>query len=223
MQVLIATRAPQRFESWIAALEEAGFEVRTAPPDYDALSPVRLPRPDVALLDLAECASPASFRSLLGKTSRGAATALICVAPDERLAELRHEPIDDFLPALASTEEVLYRVCSAAERSGGESRAVVAGELIVGPHEGQVLLHNHRVSLRGQEYALLRFLAANPDRVFRREVLAREVWGNRLDGSLRTVDTHIHRLRSRLGAFGRERIQTVRGVGYRLASAASRR
>lgn len=71
------------------------------------------------------------------------------------------------------------------------------------------------VSLTLKEYELLKLFMENPDRVFTREVLLSEIWGNAFIGETRTVDVHIGTLRTKLAQAG-NLIETVRGVGYRM-------
>jgi DNA-binding response OmpR family regulator len=70
--------------------------------------------------------------------------------------------------------------------------------------------------LTPKEFDLLALLVRNPGRAFSRDYLIEKVWGYDAAGSDRTVDTHVLRLRRKLGAAG-DRIETVWGVGYRLA------
>ena len=83
-------------------------------------------------------------------------------------------------------------------------------------------LSNYRVTvdddplvLTFKEYELLRFLAANKDKVFTREALLNRVWGYDFYGGARTVDVHIRRLRSKIEDRTHTFIETVRNVGYR--------
>src|SRR5690606_18507550 len=73
-----------------------------------------------------------------------------------------------------------------------------------------------RVTLTRREFDLLACLAANPGRAFSRQELLDRVWGDEFSGTERTVDQHVAQLRARFGA---GLIETVRGRGYRLASA----
>jgi DNA-binding response OmpR family regulator len=75
------------------------------------------------------------------------------------------------------------------------------------------------VDLTYKEFELLRFLVANPERVFTRDALLHEVWGYDFYGGTRTVDVHIRRLRAKLGVEHEGLIETVRGVGYRATGA----
>jgi DNA-binding response OmpR family regulator len=71
------------------------------------------------------------------------------------------------------------------------------------------------LDLTPKEFELLQLFAEHPGRAFNREFLVERIWGYEYDGFDRTVDTHITRLRKKLGPFG-DKIITVWGVGYRL-------
>ncbi|WP_106398057.1 winged helix-turn-helix domain-containing protein [Actinocorallia populi] len=85
--------------------------------------------------------------------------------------------------------------------------------LSVDPVARAVRADGRAVPLTYQEFELLAHLTASPGRVHSRGQLLRAVWGHTDAGSLRTVDVHIHRLRSKLGGY-RQRIVTVRRLGY---------
>jgi len=83
-------------------------------------------------------------------------------------------------------------------------------------------LANYEVSIKGEpieltfkEYEMLKFLATHRGRVFTRDALLNQVWGYEYFGGTRTVDVHVRRLRSKLGAEYESLIETVRNVGYR--------
>jgi DNA-binding response OmpR family regulator len=81
----------------------------------------------------------------------------------------------------------------------------------------EVYLDGARLELALKEYQLLHFLMRSPGRVFTREQLLAHVWGSDYFGGTRTVDVHIRRLRAKTELAG-DLLQTVRGVGYRLAA-----
>ncbi|MGI9604788.1 MAG: winged helix-turn-helix domain-containing protein [Acidimicrobiales bacterium] len=83
----------------------------------------------------------------------------------------------------------------------------------------QAVVDDRALDLTYMEYELLRYLAAQPGKVFSREVLLSEVWGYDYYGGARTVDVHVRRLRSKLGEEHANLISTVRSVGYRLGQA----
>ncbi|MBH5317996.1 response regulator transcription factor [Paenibacillus sp. GSMTC-2017] len=135
---------------------------------------------------------------------------------------------DDYVVKPFSPREVIYRVKAILRRSS--ATAFLTKELntsnnIVFPH--LVIEHDaHRVSAGGQEvsltpkeYELLHYLAVSPDKVFSREELLKDVWNYEFFGDLRTVDTHVKRLREKLNKVSTEAatmITTVWGVGYKL-------
>ena len=92
---------------------------------------------------------------------------------------------------------------------------VVVGSLVVDVMHRAVRLGRHALDLKPREFALLEILARHPGQVFSRAHLLDCVWPRDYDGDERTVDVHIARLRRRLGT---KLIQTVHGVGYRLAT-----
>jgi DNA-binding response OmpR family regulator len=127
---------------------------------------------------------------------------------------------DDFLARPASYLELRARLRAILARSAPRHgmTLVRAGALAIDTSARAVSLHGRRVSLRRLEYELLLTLARDPERVFTRQELVRLVWGQRIPGSTRTLDTHASRLRRTLDASGSEGwILNVRGVGYRLS------
>ena len=81
--------------------------------------------------------------------------------------------------------------------------------------EHTVTVDGERVALTYKEYELLRLFLSHPGTAFSRDQLMADVWGTDYCGETRTVDMHIRTLRQKLGPYG-ERIETVRGVGYRM-------
>jgi DNA-binding response OmpR family regulator len=111
----------------------------------------------------------------------------------------------------APTEDV-----SAGEQSSlpATSAPIVRGPLSIYELERIVTLDGVELDLTPKEYELLLLLASHPGRAFSREFLLQHLWGYDYDGFDRTVDTHMTRLRKKLGTVG-EKIVTVWGVGYR--------
>ena len=94
--------------------------------------------------------------------------------------------------------------------------SIIRGPLHINLVERTVMLNNSEVILTPKEYDLIVLLANYPGRAFSREFLLQQIWGYNYDGFDRTVDTHITRLRKKLGPLG-EKITTVWGVGYRFS------
>ncbi|GAM13806.1 MULTISPECIES: response regulator transcription factor [Bacillaceae] len=134
---------------------------------------------------------------------------------------------DDYIVKPFSPREVVLRVKAMLRRSSSTSylqTETTAKDVIVFPHltidndAHRVLADGKEVSLTPKEYELLYFLAKAPDKVFDREQLLKEVWHYEFFGDLRTVDTHVKRLREKLNKVSEQAakmIVTVWGVGYK--------
>jgi len=126
---------------------------------------------------------------------------------------------DDVIRAPFIYSEVLARVRALLRRNLENAPAVLRyGALEINPATRQATFGLTPVDLCRQEYALLTHLARDPDRVFTKHELLRDVWGFRSQGSTRTVDSHACRLRRKLALAGADGwITAVWGVGLRLA------
>lgn len=134
---------------------------------------------------------------------------------------------DDYIVKPFSPREVVLRVKAILRRSSSlnqMSGTTVSRDIVVFPHltidndAHRVTCDGQEVNLTPKEYELLYFLAKSPDKVFDREQLLKEVWHYDFFGDLRTVDTHIKRLREKLNRVSdkaAKMIVTVWGVGYK--------
>lgn len=135
---------------------------------------------------------------------------------------------DDYVVKPFSPREVIYRVKAILRRSSSTaflskdaktSNNIVFPHLIIEHDAHRVTADGQEVSLTPKEYELLHYLAITPDKVFSREELLKDVWNYEFFGDLRTVDTHVKRLREKLNKFSPDAatmITTVWGVGYKL-------
>ncbi|WP_409289038.1 response regulator transcription factor [Peribacillus sp. SCS-37] len=134
---------------------------------------------------------------------------------------------DDYIVKPFSPREVVLRVKALLRRSSSTSfiqTETSTKDIIVFPHltidndAHRVMADSTEVTLTPKEYELLYFLAKSPDKVFDREQLLKEVWHYEFFGDLRTVDTHVKRLREKLNKVSEnaaKMIVTVWGVGYK--------
>jgi len=152
-----------------------------------------------------------------------AAAATLMLVSAEALPELADntDHFDDFCLTPFHPAELEARLEHMIQRQGGdESSSIISfGPLSLNVETYQAMVDGRALDLTYMEYELLRYLAAQPGKVFSREVLLSEVWGYDYYGGARTVDVHIRRLRSKLGEEHANLISTVRSVGYRLGTA----
>lgn len=121
------------------------------------------------------------------------------------------------LEMVARIKAVLRR-CAAPCLSEDEKEIIRIGRLEVNQLEHKVSVGGSEVVLTLKEYELLRKFLQHPGIVFSRDKLLNDIWGYEFSGETRTVDVHIRTLRQKLGDAG-ELIETIRGVGYRMAAA----
>mgnify|MGYP001419494120 CR=1 FL=1 len=128
---------------------------------------------------------------------------------------------DDYVTKPFSVRELILRVKAILKRGVSESSATNEslynfGELSINLEAHQVLVEGGEINFTALEFRLLKHLIDRRGRVQTRDQLLEEVWGYSAEVTTRTVDTHIKRLREKLGPMG-DYIQTIRGVGYRFA------
>jgi DNA-binding response OmpR family regulator len=133
---------------------------------------------------------------------------------------------DDYLVKPFAMRELLARIGAIlrrvemmreAQQEPDAETVIDLPGLHIDPAAHDVVADGRPVTLTAKEFALLHLLAANPGRVFNREYLLERIWGDDYEGLDRTVDTHMLRLRKKLGGTGTvaDRIATLWGVGYR--------
>lgn len=138
--------------------------------------------------------------------------------------------VDDYIVKPFSPREIVLRVAAILKRTKSESPSGANGDVsdtLTLPHleidndSRRVTADGKSVNLTPKEYDLLHYLMSSPDQIFGREQLLREVWKYEFFGDLRTVDTHIKRLREKLkkeSEVASKMIETVWGLGYKLNS-----
>jgi two-component system response regulator RstA len=135
---------------------------------------------------------------------------------------------DDYVAKPFSPRELLARIRAQVRRgrglAGPRQRPLAVGELSLDPGRREVTLSGKPLALTGYEFALLYALAENAGTVLSRERLMELARGSAEEAFDRSVDVHISRLRQKLGDSSRQpqRIKTVRGVGYQLATEVDR-
>jgi two-component system phosphate regulon response regulator PhoB len=168
--------------------------------------------PDGSGLDL--------FRELKQDKSLSSMPVIILTAKDDEVDKVVGFELgaDDYVTKPFSVRELILRVKAVLKRGERNSDNMEVqrqfGELKIDVDSHEVFVNDEQVSLTALEFKLLRQLVDRRGRVQSRDQLLSDVWGYSSDVTTRTVDTHIKRLREKLGGMGKY-VQTIRGVGYK--------
>jgi two-component system phosphate regulon response regulator PhoB len=200
-------------------LTQAGHRVSSAGTAQLGLRLARESRPDIVLLDLMLPDLPGTevCRVLKSDPVTKAARVVIVTAKGEEVDRVVGFELgaDDYVVKPFSVREMLLRIQAILRRAEAEEpRVVEFGKLRIDHDAHRVSVDHQEIALTTLEYKLLTTLLERKNRVQSRGVLLNDVWGIEADITSRTVDTHVKRLREKLGVAG-EYIETVRGVGYR--------
>jgi two-component system phosphate regulon response regulator PhoB len=202
-------------------LEQAGNKVLTAMDGAEGLAICEAQKPDLVVLDL--MLPKMDGKEVCRRIRRGADTSsipvLILSAKAEEVDRIVGFEIgaDDYMTKPFSPRELVLRVEAVLNRT--LQRKPTTGlirfpGLVIDSDRHKVEVDGKELTLTATEFRLLHYLATHGGRVQSREVLLDQVWGYSFEGYARTVDTHVRRLRKKMGS-AQERIETVRGVGYR--------
>ncbi len=204
------------------AFKREGFEVRTAANGKDALSAAfQEPAPDLVLLDLMLPDLPGTeiCRRLKAEPRTAEVPVVMLTARGEEIDRVVGFEVgaDDYVVKPFSTRELVLRVRAVLRRSrpsAPSTESETFGRLRVDQGGHRVWVDGDEIALTALEFRLLTTFMSRKGRVQSREALLDDVWGVHNAVTTRTVDTHVKRLRQKLGDVGNY-IETIRGVGYR--------
>lgn len=221
-RVLVVEDDPAIQELMHFTLERAGFKVSVVTSAEDAQNELREVLPDVVVIDwMLPRTSGLALSKQLREAPRTQKLPIIMVTARgeeaDRIAGLE-QGADDYVVKPFSPRELVARIQAVLRRRAphvSESKLTV-GMLHLDPITYEVTLESKLIDLAPTEFRLLRFLMANPGRVFSRAQLLDQVWGDHVFIEERTVDVHIRRLRQAFGPDREHLVETVRGAGYKL-------
>src|SRR5262245_56498148 len=222
--ILVVDDEPTLRETIVEALEADGFRVIPAADGREALTRFRAERPDLVLLDLMlpELSGIEVCRIIRAESG---VPIVMLTAKDSELDKVVGLELgaDDYVTKPFSLRELSARIRALFRRSEQAVAPGPPGPTVVDLGRVQVDLAGHRllrngetVPIKPKAFELLVFLLRHPGQAFTRDQLLEHVWGYDYAGETRTVDVHVHWLRSTLedDASAPKYIHTVRGVGY---------
>jgi two-component system phosphate regulon response regulator PhoB len=226
-RVLVVDDEPDIVRVLDFALKQAGFEVESAADGSTALQRVRERPPEAVLLDLMLPDLPGTevCRQLKSSNKTSQIPVIMLTARGDEVDRVVGFELgaDDYIVKPFSVREVVLRVRAVLRRGTagdtGQKPRDALGPLKLDFDAHRCFVDGEEIELTALEFRLLATFLERAGRVQSREQLLRDVWEMAGDLQTRTVDTHVKRLREKLKG-GRELIETVRGLGYRMADPA---
>ena len=198
--------------SSVGSLDEAGEKLKSKKFDLILLD---LMLPDGSGLDLC--------KKIKSNSETETTPIIILTAKDDEVDKVVGFELgaDDYVTKPFSVRELILRVKAILKRSDTKTKEVVEverqfGDLKIDVDSHEVHVDSQLIELTALEFRLLKELVDKRGRVQSRDQLLSEVWGYNAEVTTRTVDTHIKRLREKLGSMGKY-VQTIRGVGYKFS------
>jgi two-component system phosphate regulon response regulator PhoB len=222
-RILVVDDEPDLLELVRVNLSQAGFDVETAESARAGLAAIRERVPDLLVLDLMLPDVPGTevCRQVRSDAKLRDLPIVMLTAKSEEVDRVVGFELgaDDYVAKPFSPRELTLRVQAILRRSSApaEPTAVLQhGALRLDAERHRCTVAGAPVDLTAKEFKLLATLMARPGHVMSRQRLLDAVWGSEITVTERTIDTHLKRLREKLGEAG-DLIETVRGVGYRFA------
>jgi DNA-binding response OmpR family regulator len=200
-------------------LRKAGFKISTAADGASGLQKARDAKPDFIILDLMlpKMSGLEVCKILKSDTATSQTPILMLTAKAEEIDRIvgLEFGADDYVTKPFSPREIVLRIRAILRRGETADQSLKSGSISIDPARHRVQVNGKQVHLTSIEFKLLQKLMQRRGRVQDRDRLLNEVWGYEAVIDTRTVDTHVRRLREKLGKAG-DAIETVRGFGYRL-------
>ncbi|WP_299755588.1 response regulator transcription factor [uncultured Pontibacter sp.] len=218
-RILVVDDDPDIVELLQYNLTREGYEVTTADNGKKAIDVAQLIKPDVILMDVMMPIMDgiAACRQLREIEDFRNTHVIFLTARSEEFSEVAafEAGADDFITKPIKPRALLSRLAAFARRDAQQEeqdKVIEAGDLRIDRTSFAVYKGTDKITLPKKEFELLAFLAATPNKVFTREELLSNIWGNDVYVIARTVDVHVRKVREKIGE---ENIKTIKGVGYK--------
>lgn len=206
----------------VYTLENTGFHAKGFGDGQSFREALRMERPELVLMDVMLPGEDgiALLKGIRSGNETSRIPVIMVTAKGAEFDKVKALDLgaDDYVTKPFGMMELVSRIKAVLRRSGagaGEENILALGEIAMDAKRHQVSVAGEPVALTLKEYELLKKLLMNSEVVLTRDQLLEDVWGYDFDGETRTVDVHVRTLRQKLGEAG-DRIETVRGVGYRI-------
>lgn len=222
-KILAVDDEPDIIEIISYNLNKEGYEVLTASNGTDAIKIARENRPDLIILDIMmpKMDGIETCRQIREIDKLKNTFIVFLTARDEEFVEIMgfSAGADDYISKPIKPRALLSRINAILRRSGGKEEVVQpkiqVNDLSIDRETYMVTKGNEQIVLAKKEFELLFLLASKPGKVFSRDMILEQIWGNDVVVINRTIDVHIRKLREKVGE---DYIQTVKGVGYKFGA-----
>jgi two-component system alkaline phosphatase synthesis response regulator PhoP len=222
-KILAVDDEPDIIEIISYNLNKEGYEVLTASNGADAIKIARENRPDLIILDIMmpKMDGIETCRQIREIDKLKNTFIVFLTARDEEFVEIMgfSAGADDYISKPIKPRALLSRINAILRRSGGKEEVVQpkiqVNDLSIDRETYMVTKGNEQIVLAKKEFELLFLLASKPGKVFSRDMILEQIWGNDVVVINRTIDVHIRKLREKVGE---DYIQTVKGVGYKFGA-----
>lgn len=216
-KVLIADDEPDILEILKYNLEKEGYKVFTAKDGAEALDKARLTQPDLIVLDMMMPRKNGMevCEVLRAQVAFKHTLIMFLTALSDEATQVKSfsAGADDYISKPVSTNVFVSKVNALFRRvNKPQTNIITIDNLIIDPEKFIVEYEGKEIALAKKEFELLHLLASKPGRVFLRNEILSQVWGNDVIVGDRTIDVHIRKIRQKLGV---DCITTVKGVGYK--------
>ncbi len=217
-QILIADDEPDILEIVSYNLEKEGYSVFTAKDGNEALEKARQLNPDLIILDIMmpKKTGVEVCKILRAQPAFQETLIIFLTAMSDEASQIKglETGADDYVNKPISPKVLTSRVNALFRRVGNKEtgKSITIGDVTIDPVKFLVSINGIEVTLAKKEFELLYLLASRPGRVFLRNEILSQVWGNEVIVGDRTIDVHIRKVRQKMGM---DCITTVKGVGYK--------
>ena len=217
-QILIADDEPDILEIIQYNLDKVGYTVHTAKDGNEALEKARQLNPDLIILDIMmpRKTGVEVCKILRSQPAFQETLIIFLTAMSDEASQIKglETGADDYVNKPISPKVLTSRVNALFRRVGNKEtgKSITIGDVSIDPVKFLVTINGTEIVLAKKEFELIYLLASRPGRVFLRNEILSQVWGNEVIVGDRTIDVHIRKVRQKMGV---DCITTVKGVGYK--------
>jgi two-component system alkaline phosphatase synthesis response regulator PhoP len=218
-KVLIVDDEPDILELLQYNLEKEGYEVATAANGKEAVEAAKKFSPQLILMDIMmpKMDGIEACRQIRQSQKLKEVFIIFLTSRSEEFSEIAafESGANDFITKPIKPRALMSRVSAAFRRDAVEqkSETIKIGDITIDKESYTVYKGEEKIVLPKKEFELLYFLCKNPNRVYGREDLLKNIWGSDVYVVPRTVDVHIRKVREKIGE---DLIKTVKGIGYKI-------